>query len=87
MRRCLLLLFLLAVTPGCLVLSLQPAYDDDSLAWDPALVGTWRDADDNASLKIDAADGDVPGSTTSTRVKRGISPASSRSSATPTTSM
>ncbi len=56
MRRCLLLLFFLAVTPGCLVLSLQPAYDDDSLAWDPALVGTWRDADDNASLKIDAAE-------------------------------
>jgi hypothetical protein len=46
----------LAACSGCLVLSLQPAYDDDWLAWDPALIGSWRDADDNASLKIDAAE-------------------------------
>jgi hypothetical protein len=41
---------------GCLVLSLHPAYSDDSLAWDPALVGNWRDADDITSLQITAAE-------------------------------
>jgi hypothetical protein len=46
----------LAVAPGCLVLSLHPAYDDDSLTWDPALLGTWQDADDNASLQIERGD-------------------------------
>jgi hypothetical protein len=46
----------LLLSSGCLVLSLQPAYDDDSLAWDPTLIGTWRDGDDNASLKIDEAE-------------------------------
>jgi hypothetical protein len=50
----------LAVTlvgaPGCLVLSLHPAYDDDSLAWDPALIGAWRDEEDNATMKIEAAE-------------------------------
>jgi hypothetical protein len=55
MRRVLLLLLLLAASPGCLVLSLQPAYDDDWLAWDPNLIGAWH-ADDNASLKIDGGD-------------------------------
>jgi hypothetical protein len=43
-------------TSGCLVLSLHPAYDDQSLAWDATLVGTWRDAEDNVLLKIDAAE-------------------------------
>jgi len=56
MRRVLLLFLLLAVSPGCLVLSLQPAYDDERLTWDPNLIGTWHDADDNASLKIDGGE-------------------------------
>ncbi|HEX5474239.1 MAG TPA: hypothetical protein VFX12_06205 [Vicinamibacterales bacterium] len=55
-RRFLLLLVVLSGAPGCLVLSLQPAYDGDSLAWDPALLGVWRDADDNASVRIEAAE-------------------------------
>jgi hypothetical protein len=46
----------LAACSGCLVLSLEPAYDDDWLAWDPALLGAWHDADDNASLRIEAAE-------------------------------
>jgi hypothetical protein len=46
----------LLLSSGCLVLSLQPVYDDDWLAWNPALVGSWNDADDKASLKIDAAE-------------------------------
>ena len=56
MRRVLLLFLLLAVSPGCLVLSLHPAYDDDWLAWDPGLIGAWRDADDNASLTIEGGE-------------------------------
>jgi len=46
----------LAASSGCLVISLQPAYEDDWLAWDPNLLGTWRDADDNVSIAIDAAE-------------------------------
>lgn len=38
------------------MLSLQPAYDDDSIAWDAGLVGNWRDADDNSSMRIEAAE-------------------------------
>ena len=38
---------------GCLVLSLNPAYDDESLAWDGRLVGNWEDTDDRASLTIE----------------------------------
>jgi hypothetical protein len=59
MRRAALLFsaFLaLAACSGCLVLSLEPAYDDESLGWDPDLIGAWHDADDNASMKIEAAE-------------------------------
>jgi hypothetical protein len=47
------LLIVLLLAPGCLVLSLNPAYDDATLAWEPALVGHWIDADDKAVLHID----------------------------------
>jgi hypothetical protein len=40
-------------TSACLVLSLNPAYDDESLGWDRALLGEWEDVDDNASLLIE----------------------------------
>ena len=57
LRQVLVRLVLLAlVAPGaagCLVLSLNPAYDDESLAWDGRLVGNWEDADDRASLAIE----------------------------------
>ena len=39
--------------PGCLVLSLNPAYTDDSLTWDPDLLGEWHDADDNVLVDIE----------------------------------
>jgi hypothetical protein len=42
-----------AATSGCLVLALQPAYDDASLAWDPALAGTWIDDEDRVTVAID----------------------------------
>jgi hypothetical protein len=44
----------LAATPGCLVLNMHPAYDADTIAWEPALVGSWRDVEDNVTVKIDA---------------------------------
>lgn len=39
--------------PACLVLSVNPLYDAESIGWDPALLGTWHDADDNSSMQID----------------------------------
>ena len=39
--------------PGCLVISVQPAYEGDSIGFDPALVGAWQDVDDNASMTIE----------------------------------
>ena len=50
------LLLALAGTPGCLVLSLHPAYDDESLGWDPALVGSWVNADDNVAMVIERSE-------------------------------
>jgi hypothetical protein len=41
---------------GCLVLSLNPAYDADSMGWDPRLIGSWNDADDKASMEIGRAE-------------------------------
>jgi hypothetical protein len=41
---------------GCLVVSVHPAYDDTTIAWEPALVGTWIDADDKASLQIERSE-------------------------------
>ena len=38
--------------PGCLVLSLNPVYTDDSLIWDAELLGKWHDADDNVLVDI-----------------------------------
>jgi hypothetical protein len=46
----------LTLSSGCLVVSLHPSYDDESIAWEPSLVGTWRDADDKMSLMIDLAE-------------------------------
>lgn len=44
---------LLLGAPGCLVVSLNPAYDDESIAFEPGLVGSWLDTEDNCSLQID----------------------------------
>ena len=49
-----LALFLAALlSPGCLVLSLQPAYDNDSIVSDDALVGGWSNADDQTEATIE----------------------------------
>ena len=50
------LVLLGATSSGCLVLSLRPVYDADSIDWEPGLVGTWYDADDRVTLTFDAAE-------------------------------
>ena len=55
MRRAshLALFFAALLSPGCLVLSLQPAYDNDSIVSDDALVGGWSNADDQTEATIE----------------------------------
>jgi hypothetical protein len=38
---------------GCLVVSLQPAYDDESVAFEEALLGRWTNADDQTQATIE----------------------------------
>jgi hypothetical protein len=40
--------------PGCLVVHLSPIYDEETIGWDPSLVGSWRDAEDNVTITIEA---------------------------------
>jgi len=51
--QCLLFLVCLIGSPGCLVLSLSPGYDDTTIAWDRELLGDWHDADDKSSMRIE----------------------------------
>lgn len=53
MRRFIPLIVALALAPGCLVLSVNPVYDADSLGWEPGLLGAWQDADDRSSMQIE----------------------------------
>jgi hypothetical protein len=46
----------IAASPGCLVVSLHPAYDDDSIVDAPGLAGTWRDDDDKSTLRIETSE-------------------------------
>ncbi|MCA1561403.1 MAG: hypothetical protein LC753_02300 [Acidobacteria bacterium] len=39
--------------PGCLVVSVNPTYDAESIGWDAALVGHWEDTDDNVTVQIE----------------------------------
>jgi hypothetical protein len=50
----LLVLAASATVAGCLVVSVHPVYDQDTIRWDPALVGSWRDADDDVTIDIEA---------------------------------
>lgn len=50
--RALLLAAAVVCLPGCLVVSLNPAYTDDALVWDPGLLGKWHDVDDNVIVDI-----------------------------------
>lgn len=53
MLRASALVLALACAPGCLVLSLHPAYDGETIAWDPALAGSWLDADDKVTMDVE----------------------------------
>jgi hypothetical protein len=53
MKRCVLLLIALGLAPACLVIGLNPAYDGETIAWDPALLGHWDDPEDKSSLDIE----------------------------------
>jgi hypothetical protein len=44
-----------AASSGCLVLALQPVYDDASVVYDEALTGEWINADDETAAKIERA--------------------------------
>jgi len=52
----LVVLFAALGSSGCLVLSLHPAYDDESVVFDEALVGQWENADDQTSAAIEHAE-------------------------------
>ena len=41
---------------ACLVVSINPAYSDTTIAWEPNLIGTWIDPDDKAMLQIDRSE-------------------------------
>ena len=56
MTRLLAVVVALAFLPGCLVISLYPGYDGESIGWDPALLGTWQDADDRSSIEIESGE-------------------------------
>ena len=53
LQHLLLALVVSAASSGCLVLSVNPGFDEETIAWDPNLVGYWVDADDNATLQIE----------------------------------
>jgi hypothetical protein len=53
MLRALALVLAVVSAPGCLVLSLHPAYDDETIAWNPALVGAWVAADDKVTMEVE----------------------------------
>ena len=53
-RACVLVAAL--ASSGCLVLALQPAYDDASVVFDEALVGTWVNTEDETSVAIERAE-------------------------------
>ncbi len=43
---------LLLPLPGCLVVSLQPIYDEQHVVFEEGLIGTWKEADGNATLVV-----------------------------------
>ncbi len=56
MKRLLTVAFASLLSPACLVLSLNPSYEDDTIGWDPALLGLWQDADDRSSMEIEGGE-------------------------------
>lgn len=56
MRRIAAVLAAAILSSGCLVVSLQPVYDDRSVAFDDALVGKWTNKEDRTTVTIDRAE-------------------------------
>ena len=54
--KMLVVLVATVVSSGCLVLSVNPAYDDTTIAWDSNLIGYWVDADDKASIQVERSE-------------------------------
>ena len=50
--RVVLLLLTIATAPACLVVTMHPAYDEQSLAWNDALPGTWQSTDDETVITV-----------------------------------
>ena len=48
-----MLLCAAAISSGCLVLALQPAYDAESVAFDESLIGRWENGDDGSKAVIE----------------------------------
>ena len=48
-----MLLCAAAISSGCLVLALQPAYDAESVAFDETLVGQWENGDDGSKAVVE----------------------------------
>jgi hypothetical protein len=44
------------LSSGCMVLALQPVYDDASVVFDEALIGTWVNAEDETSAIVERAE-------------------------------
>jgi hypothetical protein len=44
------------LSTGCLVTSLQPAYDDRTIVYEDALVGRWENTDDRTTVVIEQAE-------------------------------
>ena len=53
MKRLFALLIASLIAPGCLVVSLNPVYDGETIGWDPTLLGHWDDPEDKSSLDIE----------------------------------
>jgi len=51
-----LLLCLPLLASACVVVSLQPVYDDSSVVFDQALVGNWVNAEEETSVAIERAE-------------------------------
>ena len=44
------------LSSACLVVSLQPVYEPETIAFDPALLGTWIASDDDLSVSFERAE-------------------------------
>jgi hypothetical protein len=53
MKRLLLIVLAVTCAPGCLVVSLSPVYQNDTIGWDATLLGSWQNSEDKSSIEIE----------------------------------